>query len=159
VKNGRNEKYRMALANASLIAGAAFSNSMVGLVHAIGHALGGVCGVPHGDAMAILLPHCMAYNSREKKDLYAGLLLYLKGEQAFAETPKEDRNEAAITAVWDLLAECNRLCGLSIKLSDAGVKAQNLEKVVDTALNDGALIMNPVEAGKEDIMQILKQAF
>ena len=44
------------------MAGAAFSNSMVGIVHAIGHALGGVCHVPHGDAMSVLLPVCMAYN-------------------------------------------------------------------------------------------------
>lgn len=46
VKNGRDRRARMAMANGSLLAGAAFSNSMVGLVHAIGHALGG--GVPCG---------------------------------------------------------------------------------------------------------------
>src|SRR5699024_11592695 len=39
VVNGNNKKVRLAMANASTMAGAAFSNSMVGLVHAIGHAL------------------------------------------------------------------------------------------------------------------------
>ena len=48
VRFGGSAKARLALANASFLAGAAFSNSMVGIVHAIGHALGGVCGVPHG---------------------------------------------------------------------------------------------------------------
>ena len=38
----------MAMANGSLLAGAAFSNSMVGLVHAIGHALGGCAMWPMG---------------------------------------------------------------------------------------------------------------
>ncbi len=40
VQNGKDRKARMVMANGSLLAGAAFSNSMVGLVHAIGHALG-----------------------------------------------------------------------------------------------------------------------
>lgn len=40
---GHWKEARLAMANASFLAGAAFSNSMVGVVHAIGHALGGVC--------------------------------------------------------------------------------------------------------------------
>jgi alcohol dehydrogenase len=159
VKDGRNEKRRMALANASLIAGAAFSNSMVGLVHAIGHALGGVCGVPHGDAMGILLPHCMEYNSRGAGDLYGELLLYLKGAGDYAGTPAIDRNNAAIAAVRELLAELNRLCGLPLKLSEAGVKEQDFGRVAEAAHNDGALLMNPVEADREDIIGILKLAY
>ena len=62
VKNGHNKEARLAMANASLMAGTAFSNSMVGGVHAIGHALGGICHVAHGDAMNILMPYVMAYN-------------------------------------------------------------------------------------------------
>ena len=62
VKNSRDENLRLALANASLLAGCAFSNSMVGIVHGIGHACGGVANIPHGNAMAILLPHGMEYN-------------------------------------------------------------------------------------------------
>lgn len=61
-ENGNTKKGRLALANASLMAGVAFSNSMVGIIHAIGHALGGVSRVPHGEAMAILMPYCMEYN-------------------------------------------------------------------------------------------------
>ena len=41
VKNGKDDRARLAMANASMMAGAAFSNSMVGVIHAIGHALGG----------------------------------------------------------------------------------------------------------------------
>ncbi|HBI55649.1 MAG TPA: alcohol dehydrogenase, partial [Firmicutes bacterium] len=62
VEKGTDAKARLAMANASMLAGVAFSNSMVGLVHAIGHACGGVSQVPHGDAMGILLPWCMEYN-------------------------------------------------------------------------------------------------
>ncbi len=44
---------------AALYAGRAFTRGCVGYVHAIGHTLGGLYGVPHGKAMAILLPHVM----------------------------------------------------------------------------------------------------
>ena len=44
---------------ASFYAGRAFTRGCVGYVHAVGHTLGGIYGVPHGKAMAILLPHVM----------------------------------------------------------------------------------------------------
>ena len=44
---------------ASFYAGRAFTRGCVGYVHAVGHTLGGLYGVPHGKAMAILLPHVM----------------------------------------------------------------------------------------------------
>ena len=45
---------------AALYAGRAFTRGGVGYVHAIGHTLGGLYGVHHGKAMAILLPHVMS---------------------------------------------------------------------------------------------------
>ena len=59
------------------MAGAAFSNAMVGIVHALGHSLGGLCHIPHGQAMMMLLPHCVAFNVKRgiHKGLYGELLL------------------------------------------------------------------------------------
>ena len=62
VADGSDTDARIEMANAALMAGISFSNSMVGIVHGIGHALGAVCRIPHGTAMNILLPHCMMYN-------------------------------------------------------------------------------------------------
>ena len=107
-KNGNNKKLRLAMANASLMAGAAFSNAMVGLVHAIGHALGGVCHVPHSDAMAILLPHCMRYNLDKMRDNYSKLLLYVAGEEVFVNTPREKRAEKVIETIEELLRTLNQ---------------------------------------------------
>lgn len=159
VKNGDNKKLRLAMANGSLMAGAAFSNSMVGLVHAIGHALGGVSHVPHGDAMAILLPHCMRYNLDKMRDNYSKLLLYIAGEEVFVNTPKEKRAEKVIETIEDLLKTLNTEAGLPIKLSQVGVKKEDFEEVVKKALNDGAIIVNPKEAKREDILEILNNAF
>lgn len=46
-------------AMASFNAGAAFSKTSVGYVHAIAHQLGRVCGTPHGNANAMLLPEAL----------------------------------------------------------------------------------------------------
>ena len=75
VRKPKDKDARIAMAIASYIAGASFSNSMVGIVHAIGHSVGGVCSVAHGEAMTILLPICMRYNKDYADSDYSDLLL------------------------------------------------------------------------------------
>ena len=58
-KDGSNLKARQNMQKAAFFAGRAFTRGCVGYVHAIGHTLGGLYGVPHGLAMSILLPHVM----------------------------------------------------------------------------------------------------
>ena len=70
-REGANVDARTSLALGSLLAGAAFSNAMVGIVHALGHSLGGLCHIPHGQAMMMLLPHCVRYNL--DRGIHAGL--------------------------------------------------------------------------------------
>lgn len=57
--NGSDTEARQAMQKAAFYAGRAFTRGCVGYVHAIGHTVGGLYGVPHGRAMAILLPHVM----------------------------------------------------------------------------------------------------
>ncbi len=71
-KNGANDKEaREAIAHAATIAGVAFGNAFLGVVHSLSHKIGGHFGVMHGAANAIYLPHVIAYNSevgvREKQ--------------------------------------------------------------------------------------------
>lgn len=162
VREGKNRKARMVLANGSLLAGAAFSNSMVGLVHAIGHALGGVCKVAHGDAMTILLPAVMAYNLREGtcRERYSELLLHLAGPEVYAATPKEMRAEKAVAFLRALRRELSQLCGLPETLSATGkVRREDFGAVAKTALNDGAIIVNPAQADYNDIIAILEEVW
>ena len=58
-ENGRDLEARQNMQMAALYAGRAFTRGCVGYVHAIGHTLGGLYGVAHGLAMAVLLPHVM----------------------------------------------------------------------------------------------------
>ena len=159
VENGKDEKARLAMANASLMAGVAFSNSMVGIVHAIGHALGGVCNVPHGDAMTILLPHCMELNLALCEEDYSRILLAFSGPEIYSETPKNKRGQKCIDEVREYISELNKISGLPIRLREVGVKPEDFEKIANTAINDGAAIVNPVEVTFDRVMDILKKSY
>ncbi|MDD4078848.1 MAG: iron-containing alcohol dehydrogenase [Eubacteriales bacterium] len=159
VEKGTDAKARLAMANASMLAGVAFSNSMVGLVHAIGHACGGVSQVPHGDAMGILLPWCMEYNMDKLGELYAQLLLPLAGADIYAATPAEKRGQKAADTIREMTSRFNKICGLPVSLQQAGVKKEDLGRIAKTALNDGAVIINPKESEYEDILAILNKAY
>ena len=58
-ENGEDLEARQNMQRGALWAGRAFTRGCVGYVHAIGHTLGGLYGVPHGLAMAVLLPKVM----------------------------------------------------------------------------------------------------
>lgn len=150
---------KVAMANASMMAGVSFSNSMVGLVHAIGHALGAVCHVPHGNAMNILLPYCMRYNMDKIGKEYGKLLFYLAGEEVYLQTKPERRGEKTVEIVEEMKRKLNKLTGLPITLQEAGVKREDLQKVAKKAINDGAMIVNPKEARLEDVLSILNEAY
>lgn len=66
---------RGAMQVGSFLAGVAFSHSMVGMVHGISHALGGIYHIPHGLANTLVLPEVMAYNLEAKVDRYADVAL------------------------------------------------------------------------------------
>ncbi len=159
-KNGRNRKARFAMAVASTMAGIAFSNSMVGAVHAIGHALGGVCHVPHAVAMGILLPHVMRYNMGRVGAAYGELLPALAGMDAALATPAPERGEAALRAVQSLGRELATLCGLPLTLSELGtVEKGDFPRIARVAVNDGAIIVNPRAVDEEQVMAILEAAY
>lgn len=159
VEKGSDKKVRLAMANASLMAGVAFSNSMVGVIHAIGHSLGAVSRVPHGDAMSILMPHCMKFNKDKLENDYAKLLLYIAGDEVYASTPKDKRADKTIEYVENMLKKLNELSGLPTTLSEANVKKEDFEAIAEKALNDGAMIVNPKQVNHDDVLKILEEAF
>jgi alcohol dehydrogenase len=159
IKDGKNKDARLAMANAALMAGIAFSNSMVGVVHATAHALGGVCHVPHGIANGIMLPFGLELNMDVVAESLASLLLPLAGEDEFIATPKEVRATAAVAAVRKLTSRLSEMTHIPTRLKDAGVQEDQLEKVAQIAMNDGALAFNPKEVSFEEVLGLVKAAF
>ncbi len=158
VSSGGDREARYAMALASTMAGIAFSNAMVGLVHAIGHALGGVCRVPHAVAMMILLPHVMRYNLPNAAADYAALLPHLVGMEAAMTVPAAQRAEASIAAIEALAARLIKRTGLPGSLSAAGVRPEDLPRVALVAINDGSIIVNPRTADEQQVEAILRAA-
>jgi alcohol dehydrogenase len=74
-EEGSNLASREAMALASYYAGLAFSQAMVGFVHAISHQLGAHYGIPHGLANAVVLPHVLEYSKVEAQQKMAQLMV------------------------------------------------------------------------------------
>ena len=132
VENGTDLVARGQMQIAALLAGWAFSNSMVGLVHAMAHSLGAVCRIPHGLANGILLPHVMRYNSDEIPELTADI----------AEAMGMAVNDMGASAA-DKMEVFARSVGLNQRLRDLGVKEEALEACADLSMSDGSIIYNP----------------
>ena len=151
---------RLELAQASTMAGVAFSNSMVGLVHALGHSLGALCHIPHGLCMSLFLPYVLEYNKEVNGDRIGELLLYLAGADVYAATPKAQRADKAIQQIRVMRDELYARCKLPRTLTETGkVTESQLRQVAELTVNDGSIIYNPKEANVEDALAILKRAW
>ncbi|MEK6789370.1 MAG: iron-containing alcohol dehydrogenase [Pseudomonadota bacterium] len=151
---------RLELAQASTMAGVAFSNAMVGLVHALGHSLGAVCHLPHGLCMNLFLPYALEFNKDKNGDRIAELLLPLAGADVYAATPVAQRADRAIAEIRRMRDEIFNRCKLPRTLQETGkVTREQLAQIADLTLDDGAIIINPKEADRDEIMAILEKAW
>jgi len=156
VEKGDDENDRLAMANAALLAGISFSNSMCGVVHSLAHACGGVARVPHGVANAVLLPWGMENNLDKVGDIIAELAPILGAPLSGGSM---DRAKAAIKAVRDLTKKLHDLCGLPTTLREANVEESQLETIARATINDGAATYNPEDVTYESALDMLKKAF
>ncbi|MFQ1791052.1 iron-containing alcohol dehydrogenase [Aeromonas veronii] len=160
IHDPQNKQLRLQLAEGSTLAGMAFSNSMVGLVHALGHSLGARCHLPHGLCMNLFLPTVLDYNRPEVDSELARLLLPLVGAERFAATPAHQRAEATITAIRSLRDTLWQAVKLPRTMSEAGVSDRSLlTEIRDLAINDGALLFNRKDADREQLLTLLERAW
>ncbi len=71
--NPENIAIRERMHNAASIAGLAFGNSQAGLIHAIGHTLGAVFKIPHGESLSIVFLNTFRFNSKTCLNLFADI--------------------------------------------------------------------------------------
>jgi alcohol dehydrogenase len=167
-QNPDDKEGRLAMAVGACLAGIAFSNSMVGLVHNLGHSTGSVCGVPHGMCMAILLPYGLEYNMHKCGETIADLLLPMAGEETYRSTPAKSRAEKVISLIRQMNGDLSRITGGRHAQSFKEVRDREgkplvpreaLSEIARTALLDGASIYNPEETDYEDNIMVLEAAW
>ena len=137
---------------ASTMAGMAFSQSGLGLCHALSHALGGVFHIPHGRLNAILLPEVIACNASCAGNEYAKLARQAGlGGSAEAIGVRNLRN-----GLLRLRKELN----LPATLKEAGVPPQKLwhyqNAIVEAALKDPCMQTNPLRCEAFQLRRILE---
>ena len=158
--NPKDADGRLELAQASTMAGIAFSNSMVGMVHALGHSMGAICHLPHGMCMSILLPYVLQYNESENGTRIGELLLPLAGPEVYAATPQSRRASRAVQIILLLRDNLHERCGLPRTLQETGkVGMEQLEAIADMAINDGSIIYNPKESDRDELLVVLVKAW
>jgi alcohol dehydrogenase len=151
---------RLELAQASTMAGIAFSNALVGLVHSLGHSLGAVCHLPHGLCMNLFMPYVLDYNKDVNGERIGDLLLPLAGADVYATTPITERANKVIATIRELRDELYNRCKLPRTLKETGkVSKDQLPQIAELAINDGSIIFNPKESDRKELLAILEKAW
>jgi alcohol dehydrogenase len=154
LEDGQDLASRGQMQIAALLAGWAFSNAMVGLVHAMAHSLGAVCGVPHGLANGLILPHVMAFNLSETPQLLADI-----GEAMGVARQGLGAQAAGEAALNQMRSFVNQI-GLSQRLRDLGVVEDALPRCAELSLSDGSIIYNPrMVVDAEEVLEIYRRVY
>jgi len=154
VENGGDIIARGQMLIAACIAGAAFSNAQVGLVHALAHSVGAKFGVPHGIANSVLLPHCILYNLDACVDKYSQIAQAM-GRDVRGMEPLKAAEQAA-----SAIKEFSKTIGMPQTLREVNVEESGLEHCANDALTDGSIVYNPkLILDPEEILKVFRNAF
>lgn len=147
-----NETAKEKMAMASLQAGLAFSNAILGAVHAMSHAIGGRYLLPHGDINAILLPYVIEYN-------------YVSTPQRFLEIAKvlnEGYEDISTLTAGEFVVNYIKRLSEDIdapqRLGEFGLSEKDADIISEYALEDACMITNPRDVTKDAIKEIFLRA-
>lgn len=147
-KQGDDMTARDNMHNASTLAGMAFSNVSLGLVHSLAHKIGGEFGITHGLTNAILMPYIIEYN-KKSTDKYAEMERYL-----------------GIECIENDLRELNTKLDIPLTLkevTEVDIKEDEFLAVLDrmsqNAFDDPCTLTNPGTPTVADVKEIYRRAF
>lgn len=147
-----NLEAKSCMAMASLQAGLAFSNAILGATHAMTHQIDALLDLHHGETNAVLLPYVMEFNS------IACARKYVDVAQAFGVDltglSKWDAADRAVAEVRRLVKDI----GLPDSLSGVGLSEEIIPGLSENALRDACLITNPRDCTRDDIALIYRRA-
>ena len=141
-----------AVSLAATLAGRAFTNTGLGIVHSLAHPLGAYHGLHHGTANGIFLPSVMEFNLPAMRETYARMAPLL--------ARPDQREGAARTAETAIAAvrELNRDVGIPGTLREADVVGEDLDVLAKDAAESHQVSTNPVPSTREDMKRLLSEA-
>lgn len=147
-----NKEAKEMMAMASLHAGLAFSNAILGAVHAMAHAIGGRYPFLHGDINAVLLPHVMEFNALAAPEKF----------KEIAELMGEDVRTLSNSSACERAIQCIRQLAIEIgaplTLSEMGFEESSIPMISEVALVDACMITNPRDISADEVRKLLRQA-
>ncbi|USG66668.1 iron-containing alcohol dehydrogenase [Brevibacillus ruminantium] len=152
VASAYNLEAKQAMAMASLQAGIAFSNAILGAIHAMSHQLGGLLDTPHGEVNAILLPYVLEYN------YIAAPEKYVKMAEAMGENvtglSQHDASQLMMKAVTNLTRDLQ----IPVTLSELGLQPEQIDRLSQTAVQDICMATNPRDMSVDDVKALYQKA-
>ncbi len=151
VNEPSNPEGRNGMAVAQYIAGMAFSNVGLGLVHGMAHPMGSLFDVPHGVANALLLPTIMEFNMPACLDKYPEIAKAMGVDTSGMS--KKEAAQAAVDAVRDLAVKV----GIPQHLSELGISSADIPALAEQAISDVCTPGNPREVTLDDIKALYEK--
>lgn len=157
--NGDNDA-REQMHYAQCMAGMAFSNALLGIVHSMAHKTGAAFStghIPHGCANAIYLPFVIRYNAKDETALkrYAEIARYLGIQGA--------NDQELMEALCEKIREYNKMLQIPMNLKEFGInEAEFKEKVAniaELAVGDACTGSNPRSINPEQMAKLLECAY
>ncbi len=152
--NGANLEARSAMLMGSLLGGKSLATAGVGLVHAMAYPMGGMFGIPHGLANAVLLPYVTDYNLIGDIEKFA-VLAQVLGQNTDDLTLRESAS-LCVEALFDL----NDDVGIPATLKDLDIPFDSIPEMAEIALTVTRPVENnPRRPSLEDVIAIYETAF
>ena len=152
VKDPMDLKLREQVMLGSMKAGLAFSNAILGAVHAMSHSLGGFLDLPHGMCNAMLLEHVIGFNFKSAEDKF----------RIVAETMGIDTrgltNQMVHKSLQDRVIQLKKDVGLFEGLAASGVNISDIPILSDKAIKDPCILTNPRKSSKRDVEVVYEEA-
>jgi alcohol dehydrogenase class IV len=145
-------QYRNNMMTASMLAGLAFSNASLGLVHGMAHSLGGFLDLAHGECNAVLLEHVVDFNFEAASEKY--LHLAEIAGMNFRGVKTKDKKALIIKT----LADFRNRAGIKGTLGTMGVTRRDIPSLAKKAIKDPCVITNPKQPTVQEIETIYEKA-
>jgi 1,3-propanediol dehydrogenase len=143
---------RVFMAQASLEAGLAFTNAILGATHAMSHQVGGLLDLPHGVINGVLLPHVVRFNAVTAPHRYVPVARAL-GLEIDPRSP----GEAAMSVAERIRTLADEV-GVPRGLAELGVAEADLPQLARSTLADACMSTNPRTATVGEVEDLFRTA-